>query len=369
MANKLSHSSARMLSECGRKYKFHYVDRLREYNSSAALVFGSAIDSAINHLLEHRDVTAAIAAFNKAWLNARVAGDRAESFLPTNERIVYAKSDFDRDLLQEADYEFISNEMGIQNEPKLLFSMFQDAQDMKMSMGFNKMASGARRIHNLFYWVCLRHKGALMVDAYFKKVLPRIKEVHAVQKAIELEDDKGNKITGFIDAIVTWEDGKKYVVDTKTSSIEYSRDAAKVSQQLILYYHAEKEEYGLDGVGFVVLRKGIIKNKTKVCSKCNHDGSSASHKTCPNVVDGSRCHGEWTLGMDPQVDVNFIFDKVYPQVEQLVMDNFSLLNQKVDAKIFEANLGACTQSYGRCQFYQLCYFGSKEGLVEIPKEE
>jgi hypothetical protein len=56
-------------------------------------------------------------------------------------------------------------------------------------------------------------------------------------------------------------DGKVYIIDNKTSSSIYTWDSPMRSQQLILYYHALKEKYKADGVGFIVMYKQIKKNE------------------------------------------------------------------------------------------------------------
>lgn len=363
MANKLSHSSSKMLSECGRKYELHYVQRFREYNSSAALVFGSAIDLAIGHLLLHRDVNTAIAVFNSAWTNAKIGSDVEPSSIPMSLRLMYSKSDFDRDLIEKQHLDSIRTMLSLSEDSDALYTNLYNAMNLKESKGINNLSKEQRLLINVFNWHCLKRKGILMVEAYASKVLPKIREVHSVQKEIALEDDKGNKITGFIDCIATWEDGKRYALDTKTSSIEYPRDSARISPQLILYYHAEKTAFSLDGVGFIVLGKRIIKNRVKMCNKCGQDGSNTSHKTCSSIVDGERCHGDFSISIKPEIYIQIILDSIHPRTEQLVMDNFSLLNKKIDAKIFEANLSACVAGWGKCPFYSKCHYGSNEGLI------
>ena len=49
--NKLSHSQVSRYGLCPKSYEFHYVRKIRTSVMSAALVYGSALDSALNQLL------------------------------------------------------------------------------------------------------------------------------------------------------------------------------------------------------------------------------------------------------------------------------------------------------------------------------
>ena len=71
-----------------------------------------------------------------------------------------------------------------------------------------------------------------------------------------------------MDLIEEWEDGKTYLLDNKSSSVKYAEDSAKTGQQLPLYYYIKKDDYKLDGVGYIVMSKKINKNKVKTCKKC-----------------------------------------------------------------------------------------------------
>ena len=174
-------------------------------------------------------------------------------------------------------------------------------QDKKSTNGYNALSQEEKEILNLANWLCLYRKGLVMLKAYSEQVLPKIKEVLAVQKSIEIENNDGDKLIGFIDLIVETTDGKRYVLDNKTSSIQYDANSPQRSQQLILYYHITKEEYKLDGVGFVVMYKHILKNKKKTCSKCGNDGTGKRHKTCDVETETGRCNGNWDEVLNPEI--------------------------------------------------------------------
>ena len=92
--NKISSSSIRMYSECGKKYENHYVHKLRSKTIGGALLFGSAIDQGLNFLLLNpTDLPGAIAVFEKTWNFQTINGVYTQ--LSNSPIIVYAEKDFD----------------------------------------------------------------------------------------------------------------------------------------------------------------------------------------------------------------------------------------------------------------------------------
>ena len=51
MGIKLSHSASEKYLTCPQQYKLHYIDRIRPDKLGSALLFGSALDEALNRLL------------------------------------------------------------------------------------------------------------------------------------------------------------------------------------------------------------------------------------------------------------------------------------------------------------------------------
>lgn len=110
-------------------------------------------------------------------------------------------------------------------------------------------------------WVTLRKKAYLIIDAYLEQIIPRIKKVHFVQRYVELKNSAGDTFIGYIDFCATWEDGKTYIFDNKTSSIKYAADSVEKSEQLATYKEALTDELKIDGAGYVVIPKHIRKKK------------------------------------------------------------------------------------------------------------
>lgn len=365
MSLQLSHSAANRYQTCAKSYEYHYILGYREKTTSAALIFGSAIDEALNCLLLKKGN--AYDAFALAFTSARI-GSKTNQFIPTNEDIVYSASDFDSDLLLKEDFEKLqeaADEMEIKQEPIEAVKLIGN---LKKEFGWEGLRSGQRKFYNFANWLCLVRKGHLMITAYEEKVLPKIKSVKAVQRKITITNGEGDSIIGYVDAILEWEDGRNVIFDNKTSSIEYAYDAVLSSPQLILYKHALGEEFDTKTAGFIVLRKGIIKNKKKVCKVCSYEAEKgARHKTCSSVTsDASRCGGEWDEQIDPEVDVQILINDIPDHMEDIVMENYDIVNQLVKTGVFARNFNSCNRPWGPCEFKAICH---KNDFSQVTKKE
>lgn len=364
----LSYSQLRMYQECHLKYKYHYIDKIRPINMHGALVFGSSIDKALNHLLETRNLTDAISMFEKSFRFQKL--NKVDTYIPTSTTIVYAKSDFDEDLLLVEDREkidkFIKEKTELSQTNNL--DLFYNILEKKQTVGFKNLSFQEKQIYNIFHWFCLKNKGIIMLTSYDKKIMPRIKSVISVQKTMMLDNGIGDKVKAILDLVVEWEDGKRYIVDNKTSSIKYESDAAMKSPQLMGYYHTGKKEFNIDGgVGFFVLSKQIIKNKSKICSVCKFDGSGTRFKTCNNEVEDKRCNGTWVEKINPEAYIEVIMNQVTPSVERLVLHTYDEATKGIKEGLFGPNLNSCGNETWRCPYYSKCYFNDDSDLINMSK--
>lgn len=378
--NKLSQSALGMYLTCGAKYKFHYQNRLRSKVISGALLFGGAIDKALNELLTSRNLESAIKTFDQEWEYGWI--NNKKIYLPESELIVYAKKDFDSELLLEED-EFKLKDLMIKldyNEPELnLYQIYNKILELKEEKGFENLTIITKKYYNLVNWLCLKRKAHLMLKAYNEKVLPKIKKVLAVQKEFNLVGKTGDIIPGWIDLIVEWEDGKHYVLDNKTSSMEYESDSASKSKQLILYFYAENKERSanseklLDGMGFAVMSKQIQKNRIKICEKCGHNGTGGRHKTCDNEIIyhdfNKRCNGAWKETISPECKIDIILNQITQPAQNLIIKSFQGANEGIKAGIFPPNPDACMSFGNPCQFYNLCWKGEDKDLIQLEEKK
>lgn len=360
--NKLSHSSVQRFQTCPTSWKHHYVSRIRTTRMHAALNFGSAIDKAITALVEKSGDPESI--FNEIWTHQEVNG--VNTYLPDSIDIVYAKADFDKDLIDKSKLE----------EFKLTLHEIIEAVDYKEEKGFDKIPDQIKRICNIGYWLTLHTKGLLMIEAFRKKVLPKFNSIHSTQEKIELENDSGDKIVGYVDLVCDVKEHGNVVLDIKTSAREYEANSVKYSPQLTLYINSLSEKYNTRKAGFIVLSKQIIKNKTKICTKCNYNGSEGRAKTCDQeslqmveskkgpVEKSVRCNGEWKETLNPEAWIQFLIDEIPEEAENLVMQNIQDINDSIKNGIFTKNLSKCLDNYGRpCEFLSLCYENKMDGLM------
>lgn len=324
MSNKISHTKLNMFLECPQKFNLHYNQGYRAITINSALVFGSALDKALNHLLVNKDLSEAIKIFDKEFTTTKHNGE--EIYLPSSELVVYSESDLDEDLINLASVK--------QKNPKA-------------------------------EWVSLYTKGLIMINSYYEQVLPKIQKVHAVQESSKLENDKGDILEGFLDMVVTLDDGKTYLLDNKTSVIEYKEDAPKMSTQLVGYYHEAKDRFGIDAVGFVVIPKRINKNKTKICKKCGFDGTGTQFKTCNNKVNEVRCKGDWNVVLNPNVTIEILTNEVPQTSEDLVLKTYDSVNEAIKNNQFFPNLSNCYKYNKLCHFAPVCWENKTTGLINI----
>lgn len=366
MATRISHSAVNTYSQCAKRYKLHYIDRIRPILQPIFFVFGSALDYALNNLLESKNVEESIKLFDKSFRFGNINNE--PQYIPDNINIVYAKRDFDSDLLVEDDYlkyNELKEKLNLKSETKLEDDVAYFL-DIKEKNGLKGLTVDERKLYNMANWLCMRRKGHVMIQSYAKEILPKINKVITIQKKINLTNDEGDVVTGALDLAVEWIDGKRYILDNKTSYKEYEPDSAMRSQQLIVYHHAEKEELKLDGVGFIVMYKQILKNKTKKCLSCGKDGTGQRHKTCDAVVDEKRCNGEWLEKIKPECRIEIILNEVTEAAENLVIQTFDESNEGIKKGVFSPNLNACSMgAEWKCAYYNLCWKGSKEDLVTL----
>lgn len=369
MGTKISHSAVTKFQLCAKSYEYHYVKKIRPNVTSGALIFGSAFDNALNVLLmdQGRD---AYAEFDKTFRFTKI--NDTDTYVPTAVNVVYANADFDADLVSSEDAEFLKTEITkiLGKETSNYLELYDSLKTRKRADGFDSLSFDEKRVYNLCNWVCLRRKGHLMLDVYKRKVMPRIKKVHAIQEYVKLDNGAGDVLTGVVDLVAEIDGHGTVILDNKTSSMDYEADSVITSPQLSLYVHCLEAKYKTRKAGYIVLKKQVMKNKKKVCSVCGHDGSGGRHKTCDNTVNGSRCGGAWNETIDPDIYVQVIVDSIPAKTEEIVLENIDVINESIKCGSFHRNLNSCTNYWGgNCPYLGLCYRGDMTGLTDLEKEK
>jgi len=307
---KISYSAWNKYHTCPRLYKLHYIDRIRPEGTSSSLLFGCAIDEALNALL-----------------------------LKTGDPLVVFRDNFTWDMCQDTQW----------HDNDLDWDLFTPDQVTQLK----------KRTHEYAAWACMRIKGRLIIESYIENFYPDIEEVHSVQLQTKSRP-------GFIDAVLTHKQYGKILVDHKTAARPYKRDSVGESSQLALY----AREIGIGKAAYVVLVKQIRKNKCKICTKCSGDSSGSSHKTCPKLINGTRCHGELDVTMRPEAICQVIVDQITDFSKEMINTSMNETEGAIKAGHFPTNMSQCNSMYGkRCPMYDHCRGGSMKGLIKKEKDK
>lgn len=381
--NKISWSQLSQFMTCPKKYEYHYKYRYREKTTSAALLWGSAIDETLGAILnDHKKQRVDYLGqeyhivFTNNWRRGFINKKNVELF--NCEDIVYAKADFDPDLILPGDLNMMVGMtqagapyegVGVLKSPEECFELVNSIRDKKEAKGWANLKPVERKFYNHMHWLSMHRKGVLLINAYIAKILPQVKEVLAIQQQVELVNEDGDSVIGYIDAVVRWVDGRIVIVDHKTAAREYDWDSVLESVQLTMYVHAVSAQYeNTRTAGYIVLQKNIQKNKTKVCTECGHNGTGSRAKTCDNKIDKKRCGGAWKEKINPEGVINVIINDIPERTEEIVMENLADVNHVMKQGMFTRNLMACDTPFP-CPFKKLCWQGSMEDLVDLNKED
>lgn len=378
MSIKLSNSGISKYLTCGHSYKLRYKDRIVSVNKGSALYFGSAIDTALNFMLENKDnseienlVEATILEFDKVW-EQQSDNEYKMIDLPLSPNIIYSKADYDPDLLEKSDWKEI-----LQRDSKFFDTRNAVTDALKNGVDWNDINEDSRMIYNFSNWLCIKNKARFLIKAYHDDILPKIKKVLKVQYKIELMDEEANNLNGIIDFVIELPDGRAAIMDNKTTSVDYSPESVKTSAQLALYtkilnilaVDPEHEwNHKIEAAGYCVLSKKLEKDITKTCDQCGHVGEG-SHKTCDNLVMGKRCNGSWTKDKKFKVNTQFIIDTISEEMQNDVLDTAVAVKSCVEMGLYPKNFNSCEGKYGRCEYFNRCHGGSDKGLIKLEEKK
>jgi hypothetical protein len=339
----LSFSGYKRLVTCPKYYQLHDVEKLRPTRKSSALYVGTIFDEVINGVLLNSTVDPYE---NLKSLILKHKSENCEFF----------KGDYDADLLEEKDVHTLksyANSMGWKgdNFDELIQHLFDNQYEL---------SDNQYKVLSECTWMSLYRKLEIMVESYIRTIMPKIKEVHFVQKEISVTTPSGS-IRGFVDFAATLRDGRKVLFDNKTSNMPYLPGAVLESPQLALYSAIEGYEYA----GFIVVNKQITKRKKKVCSKCDNDGTGTKFKRCNALINKKRCNAEWDETIDPYSFIQIHVDKMPDNSKDIVMEALDETIKVIDNGVYPRNLNACFKMYGRpCPYMKYCWQKNKKGLKD-----
>ena len=361
MSNRLSHSQIKLFSDCQMKWKFSYVDRLRERTKGSALLFGTAFDKAIEAVLKDKSIDE-YKIFDEVFANQEI--NKRMVHIPDSLLAIYSNADLDQDLLLPEDWKFLATKADelIPNEEGDSGELVHKCLSYKKQRSHRFFEDGERKFLNLASWLSLRRKGHLMLRENRHTVMPLIKEVLGAQVEIKLENGEGDTVIGYADLVCKLHGhDETFVIDYKTSTIDYLEDSARTSSQLGTYAHS----LDLTKVGYFVFKKKIIKNRTKICSACGFDGGTSGMKTCHNLIEGKRCGQPWIETLKPSVDVQVILDEISQETSEAITDNIEEVNRVINEGIFVRNLATCNMPWGRCPYFNTCHENGDEDDLEV----
>jgi hypothetical protein len=211
----ISHSKVELFNTCGFKYKLKYIDKLEADKTYTPLLFGGAVDQALNYLL--------IQTKNNKPIDMHHAKsiliDEMYKWSGQNE-LVFFKSEMPEDEFIEGDYE--GNQIRV--------------------------------------WNYLCKIGQMMLDVYVEEIIPLFDSIVDVQITKNIKNEDGDNLVLIMDFIGKLKDGRILVVDNKTSGDikkAYPKTAVKNSQQLAIY----TEHMDSRLAGYIALSKKLKDGK------------------------------------------------------------------------------------------------------------
>jgi hypothetical protein len=362
MSKPISYSGMNLYSECAYKYRLQNIDKIKPLLQPSYFAFGSAVDLGLNAIL--LETGSPIEACDKEF--KRMIMEPTE-FFPL---------DYDGELIDDLTKSKLlikCQEHGYSGEDLdgLVRALFD--------RGYTNLSENQKSALTLCCMASLRAKALLMFEAYRVKVLPLIKSVESVQETLKWKDFDGNEFIAVLDALITLNDGTRLVADNKTSARPYEQDAVRTSAQLAIY----SKQTGRKQAAFFVMEKVIRKNRIKTCSSCGNVGKGR-HQTCDATISSpyiagvatsnTRCGGEWSETIQPEVNIQILIDEVSEAEQTMTQDAMSGVANAVKAGVFPKNLKGCVQKYGQrksvCPYYDFCRSGSMVGLeVKQPSEK
>lgn len=337
---QISHSAVETYSECSEKYRLHYIEKFRNEKTNSNLAWGGAIDAGINELLKTKMDPPEILptpykTYMENWNKFTINGVEHDAKFCT--LMEYNKIDLDPLLFTEYDYDEIRKYYP-GKEPEQFIGEIVSLRDRFPWWSYEDMEESSKKAYNFLCWLCLARKAEMIFEAYQTDVLPRIRRVLSIQEKVELENDNGDTVVGYIDFIAEMDDGKIYILDNKTTSDFKYYNTGKdgiskiqTSPQLSVYSFVKD----LDQAGYIVILKDI-------------------------KADGRK------KGSLPKVKIKIYLDSINREFQNATLNKFHLINSQIKGKIFNKKEDPkLCMSYGRkCPYWNYCWENTDKGLIK-----
>lgn len=321
---RLSNSQINTYKDCPHKWYLERVKRLRPNWTKSSFLFGTAIDNTVETML--KNVGKPEEEKEDYWDTFFESMDISEIQINNTKyyddeallRIQFASGDIQIDTLDDTALESLEASRG---ELEAFYEKCKKKRKAKMALNKKDQLK-----YNYLAYQSLLCKSEYLIEALAKWVEENVTEVHAIQKKIEIENEEGDSFVGYLDFVVTLKDGRKILIDLKTTSnitAYYPEGCVEDSRQLAIY----AQEYGIDLAGYLVIDKYIRKREPRIRLE---------------LITGTITEEQ--------------LDKVFDEIAEVTMDI-------KDGK-FEKNENSCYK-FGKCSYYNLCHYGSKKGLEKV----
>ena len=355
----ISYSRAETWKECPYKDWLKYDQHVRPLEEGASLFFGGCIDNALGFLLNCKkegkeDI--GLTSFKELFL---VDKDRGWNNAFDSSKHRYSRADYDDDVLWLADDKALLKKW----EEELKVKTFDVLKDEKQKK--YKVFSGNKlTFFNRICWLSLKRKGQLMLDAFAKEILPKIKKVIAVQHAIVGEIGDIAEAKGYIDLICEYEGYDKPIIfDIKTSGMVYEDDSIHFSHQLQTYLAVVGPDLETDFAGYIVLLKFM--KKKEVCSSCGGI-KTTRHRTCnAETATKGRCNGKWSTIPEGHTQVQV--KEISKEVQAEALQGLANIAVTINNGLIWKDLGSCKGKYGLCDMFFLCHYKDRS-RYRIPEK-
>lgn len=372
---RTSFSQNNTYKNCPQHWKLRYKDKLQSPLMGASLYFGTAVDNAVEKLLEeYRDrgtkeeeivnlSQGYIKKFEDMWLTNKAFGNSTPVF--DNPDVQYSYADFDVEILQESDLTQLKA-WAEEDDP---VDYYKSLVKIKKNP-YKQLSEREQLFFNRASWLSMRRKGLILVESFKSQVLPMITKVVSTQSRGELKDPTtGDSVIGYLDMVLEIKGYDKPIIfDLKTAARPYTTAQIELTEQLTLYAAMKGEEYKTDLVGYLILCKNIPKEENSVCKTCGKLKDS-THRKCNAMkdVEGKqvRCNGEWDVKKTLKPEVQILIKQKGDDEINALLSDYSNIMLAMKNDVIYRNTDKCNQWYGgKCPYYDLCHHGKMDGLID-----
>jgi hypothetical protein len=212
---RLSNSALDQYARCPKSYYFRYIENLKADVTNSPLLYGIAIDGALNYILE-------------------CIKDKKEYSLDEAKRL------------------FVESMKSWSHQNRLSF--FKSEVPEELGKDYDEESSDVQEA----VWDLIVQRGLSSIEVYCKEIVPQIDEIISIQEKKVITNAEGHQLVFVLDFIAKMKDGRTVLMDNKTASARYSKNSVKDSQQLSIYLEQYPE---IRYAGYAVLIKNPAKER------------------------------------------------------------------------------------------------------------